>query len=452
MSNSKEERNERARNNQRLSRARKVEYIQSLEQKLRQYERGDVQLASQIQSRARLVERDNRRLRGWLASLLGVGDAQVGEWCRIDDDSEARRVVEQAFLASTTTARAAVAVPASAVITPTDSSSQTGSTSTASTHNNNNSTNIPVTAFQQPLRHQSLPTNFPVLPQNNAFAWTDYIPDRRSTQQQQQQMEYATSAIHDHDDDAGVANDVASVNKFPAIVGNGFIAQMPGHLFHQHYLNTAQQQQHQQHQQQADGDSQASHHDLSPHFAESWGAAAAVAAWPQRSNSYNGSQSPTGIDDGTDNHHQHSMIPMMDCSSGLGSDGERFCDLLKLVASAQLSMLDPNIVHSSSSSSTSPSSHGHGIGPTNHVSEMDCRQAYRQLHTLLQGKQLTVEDAVARLMDSSRIVNGTLQVDTTMVRSLIAEAQIEQSFTNHNASINTNAGVPCCGTDGPRCV
>lgn len=59
----------RIRNNQRKSRARKKEYLQELESKLRKYESMGVEASLEIQASARLVAEENRRLRALLQSL-----------------------------------------------------------------------------------------------------------------------------------------------------------------------------------------------------------------------------------------------------------------------------------------------------------------------------------------------------------------------------------------------
>lgn len=58
----------RIRNNQRKSRARRKEYLQELESKLRKYESMGVEASLEIQASARLVAEENRRLRALLQS------------------------------------------------------------------------------------------------------------------------------------------------------------------------------------------------------------------------------------------------------------------------------------------------------------------------------------------------------------------------------------------------
>ncbi len=58
----------RIRNNQRRSRARRKEYLQELESKLRKYESMGVEASTEIQASARLVVKENKRLRALLQS------------------------------------------------------------------------------------------------------------------------------------------------------------------------------------------------------------------------------------------------------------------------------------------------------------------------------------------------------------------------------------------------
>lgn len=66
----------RVRDNQRRSRARRKEYLQELEARLRQCELQGVEASSEIQAVARRVADENKKLRGLLAQQ-GVGDTSV---------------------------------------------------------------------------------------------------------------------------------------------------------------------------------------------------------------------------------------------------------------------------------------------------------------------------------------------------------------------------------------
>lgn len=68
--------NARIRDNQRRSRARRKEYIQELEARLRQSELRGIEASAEIQMAARQVADENRKLRG-LLSLHGMGDDKV---------------------------------------------------------------------------------------------------------------------------------------------------------------------------------------------------------------------------------------------------------------------------------------------------------------------------------------------------------------------------------------
>ncbi len=65
----------RIRNNQWRSRARRKEYLQELESKLRKYENMGVKASMEIQASARLVAEENRRLGALLQSrgVMGQG-------------------------------------------------------------------------------------------------------------------------------------------------------------------------------------------------------------------------------------------------------------------------------------------------------------------------------------------------------------------------------------------
>lgn len=69
----------RIRDNQRRSRARRKDYLQELEGKFRNCELLGVEASSEIQSAARRVAEENKRLRA-LLRVRGVGDAEVDEF------------------------------------------------------------------------------------------------------------------------------------------------------------------------------------------------------------------------------------------------------------------------------------------------------------------------------------------------------------------------------------
>ncbi|EME40461.1 hypothetical protein DOTSEDRAFT_101639, partial [Dothistroma septosporum NZE10] len=64
------------RDNQRRSRARRKEYLSELESKYQNCERVGVEANAEIQTAARLVLADNKRLRAMLKSL-GISDADI---------------------------------------------------------------------------------------------------------------------------------------------------------------------------------------------------------------------------------------------------------------------------------------------------------------------------------------------------------------------------------------
>ncbi|KAL2023050.1 hypothetical protein VTK56DRAFT_3960 [Thermocarpiscus australiensis] len=71
----------RVRDNQRRSRARRKEYLQELEQRVRQAELHRVQASVEVQAAARKVAEENRKLR-FLLRQHGVSDSSIEEFLR----------------------------------------------------------------------------------------------------------------------------------------------------------------------------------------------------------------------------------------------------------------------------------------------------------------------------------------------------------------------------------
>lgn len=82
----KEERNARARDNQRLSRARRMDYIATLEEKIRHYEKDGIAATQQMQASARLVEKQNTLLKAWVCRLLHLSEHELQEWLKMPSD------------------------------------------------------------------------------------------------------------------------------------------------------------------------------------------------------------------------------------------------------------------------------------------------------------------------------------------------------------------------------
>lgn len=78
--------NQRARDNQRTSRARRKELLNDLRRRLDQYERRDVQATLDMQQAARRVAWENARLRV-LLEQKGVPEAEVEWWLRQDSEA-----------------------------------------------------------------------------------------------------------------------------------------------------------------------------------------------------------------------------------------------------------------------------------------------------------------------------------------------------------------------------
>lgn len=91
----------RIRDNQRRSRARRKEYLQELEAKLRQCEQMGVEASAEIQGAARKVLEENRRLRAMLRTR-GVPEAEIAAALGFDD-----RTLEPSPPTSTSTSSSA---------------------------------------------------------------------------------------------------------------------------------------------------------------------------------------------------------------------------------------------------------------------------------------------------------------------------------------------------------
>jgi len=80
----------RIRENQRRSRARRKEYIQELEARLRHCELQGAEASAEIQAAARKVAEENKRLRELLAQR-GFGEAKADSYIFTDDTTLSRR-------------------------------------------------------------------------------------------------------------------------------------------------------------------------------------------------------------------------------------------------------------------------------------------------------------------------------------------------------------------------
>ena len=165
------------------------------------------------------------------------------------------------------------------------------------------------------------------------------------------------------------------------------------------------------------------------------------------------------------------------CCDDLGPMARRFCDLLALVTTQQQQLQlqlqqqgsNANVKQENrrNSVTSNVSATGSTVSKSGRTGAgMDCRSAYAFLHDVLQRRQMTVEEAVARLMDSSRVVDGKLHVDTDLVRGLLIEAGFEdelgQLYGNTQQQQQRQrpiggggvevGGQTCCGPTGPQCV
>ncbi|KAI0022153.1 hypothetical protein F4780DRAFT_204400 [Xylariomycetidae sp. FL0641] len=86
----------RIRDNQRRSRARRKEYIQELERRLRIYERKGVEASSEIQQAARKVAEDNKRLRA-LLGCQGFSDERINGFLHNDSVKSSEPGHREAF-------------------------------------------------------------------------------------------------------------------------------------------------------------------------------------------------------------------------------------------------------------------------------------------------------------------------------------------------------------------
>ena len=83
--------NARVRENQRRSRARRAEYLKSLEDGLRTRHASEVTTAVEVQSAARHVLRQNGVLRRWLSQSINVSPSTLETWLSMDDQSAEAR-------------------------------------------------------------------------------------------------------------------------------------------------------------------------------------------------------------------------------------------------------------------------------------------------------------------------------------------------------------------------
>lgn len=353
MPPSKEDRNTRARNNQRLSRARKVEYITSLEDRLRQFERGEVAATSEIQTRARAVDAENRTLRRLLCRALALDDLALGDLLNTGGEPTIEKLLSQRF--------------------------------SAEQGNNDGQGNGFIAQMPNQLR-----TDLSWLGMAHQPYQTGLTPMQHPPHHPQQQP--ARPPVPAADWNWGIA---ANDNTHSSPTWSHPSQRPP--------------------LQETTASRAASHSTPGTAYDEPLAAAANAAAC---------TTAARACDD-------------------LGPTARRFCDLLTLVTSAH-----------ARSNGGSTATAGKGL-------PMDCRSAYAYLHDLLQGRRITVEDAVARLMDSSRIVQGQLHVDEDIVRQLLAEAGLDDVTGPALASGPQPSGATgqgqyapagCCGPNGPTCV
>lgn len=94
----KEERNARARDNQRLSRARRLDYIAALEGKVREYEKTGAHANRELQLSARFVEKQNALLRAWVCRTTQLREPELADWLGLPAEQADQHF--NAFLAS----------------------------------------------------------------------------------------------------------------------------------------------------------------------------------------------------------------------------------------------------------------------------------------------------------------------------------------------------------------
>ncbi|UZP45769.1 hypothetical protein NXS19_013581 [Fusarium pseudograminearum] len=90
----------RIRDNQRRSRARRREYLQELEQRLRVYELQGVEASSEVQHAARRVAEENRQLRG-LLNRHGIGDDYISNYLNSGTATQADPTTMSSFASNT---------------------------------------------------------------------------------------------------------------------------------------------------------------------------------------------------------------------------------------------------------------------------------------------------------------------------------------------------------------
>ncbi|KAL6923561.1 hypothetical protein FSHL1_000810 [Fusarium sambucinum] len=90
----------RIRDNQRRSRARRREYLQELEQRLRMYELQGVEASSEVQHAARRVAEENRQLRG-LLNRHGIGDDYISNYLNSGTVTQTDQTTLSSFASNT---------------------------------------------------------------------------------------------------------------------------------------------------------------------------------------------------------------------------------------------------------------------------------------------------------------------------------------------------------------
>lgn len=85
---------QRIRDNQRRSRARRAQYLKSLEEKVEHSNTANIVATTEIQIAARTVYRQKSTLQSWLARALNVPPQSVAEWLRMEPDLAERRFAE----------------------------------------------------------------------------------------------------------------------------------------------------------------------------------------------------------------------------------------------------------------------------------------------------------------------------------------------------------------------
>lgn len=411
MTTTKEDRNARARDNQRLSRARRMDYIATLEEKVREFEKGGVAATQQMQASARSVEKQNTQLKAWLCKAIGLRESDLQDWLKMSNENAEKCF--NAFLLtrrSSSASSTAESLASSTAHVPTKARAKARvlpaklPNSTSRSTSELSSTREHANSGDHSSMEQGDPTSY------NISGSDGMIGAARDFSWQGASYPYtgATPVTHVQYPGMSAAPYQASYNPnsqtrfgVPPNLSNGFIGQMPSSNYHQQNLPTSFQAM-----------SSTNSHDFPPRFpmddpqGQQFGNDYPV----QMPRQEQGLQitSTAGTTWKQDNQFPNFLnilggegLVTPECGKGLSPTGQQFCSLLTLLAPTVVGELD------------------------NKPQQLTCREAYEALQHILDGR-MSVEAVVARLMSSAQLTeSGTSCVDPAVVLELLQSIGVE---------------------------